>query len=302
MEIHPGNFGGIGPPHSVRETARAVILPVPYDRTASYGKGAAKGPEALIAASCNMELYDEELGAEIYQAGIHTAPPVCGNELPPEVMVRQVEEAVAGHLSAGRMVITVGGEHSITAGAVAAYHRRHPAMTVVQLDAHGDLRDSYEGSRNNHACVMRRVREICPTLAVGIRSLCREEADYLAAHPAPMISGKRVAEGRDWFGEALSAVGREVYVTVDLDFFDPAFVPGTGTPEPGGGDWYTATAFLRALSRSSRIVGFDIMELSPIPGQPASDFLASRLLYRMLGYALPDGFHGRVGGPEPILR
>jgi agmatinase len=200
------------------------------------------------------------------------------------------------------MVITVGGEHSITAGAVAAYHRRHPRMTVIQLDAHGDLRDTYEGSRNNHACVMRRVRELCPTLALGIRSLSREEAEYLSTNPVPMISGKKVAEGREWFGEALQAVGAEVYITVDVDYFDPALVPGTGTPEPGGGDWYTALAFLRAVSRRSRIVGFDIMELAPIPGQPASDFLAAKLLYRMLGYSLPEAADGRSDGRGPILR
>lgn len=302
MDIHPDNFGGIGPPHTDLATARAVILPVPYDRTATYGKGTANGPSALIAASCNMELYDEELGADLYTLGIHTAGPVCGNEAPPEEMVRRVEEAAGRFLDLGKMVVTVGGEHSITAGAVAAHHRRFPRMTVVQLDAHGDLRDSYEGSKNNHACVMRRVRELCPTLSLGIRSLSREEADYLAGNPAPMISGKRVAEGRDWINEALEAAGEEVYVTVDLDYFDPALVPGTGTPEPGGGDWYSALAFLRALSQSSRIVGFDIMELAPIPGQPASDFLAAKLLYRMLGYALGEKADGRLPDPGPILR
>ena len=302
MEIYPENFGGIGPPHTDPETARAVVLPVPYDRTATWGKGAAAGPAALIAASCNMELYDEELGADTYTLGIHTAPPVCGNEAPPGEMVRKVELSVGEHLDRGKMVVTVGGEHSITAGAVAAHRRRNPRLTVVQLDAHADLRDSYEGSKHSHACVMRRVREICPTLAVGVRSLSREEADYLAVQPAPMISGKRVAEGRDWIPEALEAVGSEVYVTVDLDYFDPALVPGTGTPEPGGGDWYTTLAFLEALSRRSRIVGFDIMELAPIPGQPVSDFLAARLLYRMLGYALAGRSDGRPGRPGPILR
>ena len=301
METYPENYLGIGPPHTKLEESRAVILPVPYDRTATYGKGAARGPAALIAASNSLELYDEELGTDTYTIGIHTAPPVCGNEAAPEEMVKRVEAVVSGHLAEGRMVVTVGGEHSITAGAVAAYHRRNPDMTVVQLDAHGDLRDEYEESRFNHACVMRRVRERgIPTLAVGIRSLSREEVDYLSDNPAPIISGRRVAEGRDWFGEAFEHVGKEVYVTVDLDFFDPSLVPGTGTPEPGGGSWYTALAFLRELSRRSRIVGFDLMELAPLPGQPASDFLAAKLLYRMLGYALLGD--GRTGAGGPILR
>lgn len=301
MEIHPENFLGIGPPFTDLDKARAVLLPVPYDRTASYGKGTAKGPEGLIAASCSLELYDEELGQDTYTLGIHTAPPESGNEDPPERMVQRVESAVGRYLEMGKLVVTVGGEHSITAGAVAAHRKRHPKLTVVQLDAHADLREEYEGSANSHACVMRRIREMgIPTLGVGIRSLSREEADYLSGHPAKMISGRRVAQGRDWFEEAFAAAGEEVYLTVDVDYFDPALVPGTGTPEPGGGDWYATLAFLKALSRKSRIVGFDIMELSPIPLQPASDFLAAKLLYRLLGYTLSGD--GRESGSGPILR
>jgi N1-aminopropylagmatine ureohydrolase len=301
MEIHPANFLGIGPPFTDLEKARAVLLPVPYDRTATYGKGAAHGPEGLIAASCSLELYDEELGQDTYTLGIHTAPPESGNEDPPETMVQKVEAAVSRYMEMGKLVVTLGGEHSITAGAVAAHRRRFPKLTVVQLDAHCDLRDEYEGSKNNHACVMRRIREMgIPTLAVGIRSLSREEADYLSDHPSPLISGRRVAQGREWFEEAQAAAGEEVYITVDMDYFDPALVPGTGTPEPGGGDWYTALAFLKALSHKSRIIGFDLMELSPIPNQPASDFLAAKLLYRLLGYTLFED--GRESGPGLILR
>ncbi len=299
--IHPENFLGIGPPECDLGPARAVLLPVPYDRTASYGKGTADGPAALIAASCSLELYDEELGIDTYTRGIHTAEAVSSNQDPPEKMVELVRSAVTRYLDMGKVVVTVGGEHSITAGAVAAYHRRHPRLTVVQLDAHGDMRDEYEGSRNNHACVMRRVRDMgIPTVGIGIRSLCREEADYLGKNPALLISGRRVCRDRSWFEEALQAAQGEVYVTVDVDFFDPSMVPGTGTPEPGGGDWYTALAFLRELSRRSRIVGFDLMELAPIAGQPASDFLAAKLLYRMLGYTFTAD--GRAGAPEPILR
>jgi agmatinase len=295
MEIHPENFGGIGSPYSDLETARAVILPVPYDRTATYGKGAARGPAALIAASCNLELYDEELGRDTYEAGIHTAPPASGNQDPPEQMVREVERAVGGYLDRGKLVVTVGGEHSVTAGAVAAYHRRHPDLCVVQLDAHADLRDVYEGSKHNHACVMRRIRERgIPTLAVGIRSLSREEADYLREHPARIVAAPRVVRGGGWVEEALEGLGGEVYLTVDLDFFDPAILPATGTPEPGGAGWYAGLDFVRALARRCRIVGFDIVELAPIPSQPASDFLAAKLLYRILGFALEGN---RTGAP-----
>jgi N1-aminopropylagmatine ureohydrolase len=300
MEIHPQNFLGIGPPHSDLKSAKAVILPVPYDRTATYGKGTSRGPEALVAASCSLELYDEELGAETYTLGIHTAPEVSGNEDPPEKMVKAVESAVGGHLEAGKLVVTVGGEHSITSGAVFAHHRLHPQLSVVQLDAHGDMRDEYEGSRHNHACVMRRIRERgIPTVAIGIRSVCLEEIEYLRKSPAVIIPGRRVAEGRQWFDEAIAATTPDVYLTVDMDYFDPARVPATGTPEPGGGDWYSTLAFLRKLSRQRRIVGFDIMELAPIAGQPASDFLAAKLLYRLLGYILLGD--GRAEGPGPIL-
>ena len=301
MEIYPENFLGIGPPFTDLATAGAVLLPVPYDRTATYGKGTEKGPASLIAASCSLELYDEELGQETYRCGIHTAAPASGNEQPPERMVRTVEAAVSRYLEMDKLVVTVGGEHSITSGAVAAYRRRYPKLTVVQLDAHADLRDEYEGSRHNHACVMRRIHEMgIRTTSVGIRSLSQEEADFLAQEPALIVSGRRVAEGRTWFDEALSGAGEEVYVTIDVDFFDPALVPGTGTPEPGGGDWYTTLAFLRALAEKSRIVGFDIMELSPLPSQPASDFLAAKLLYRLLGYTLRRD--GRAPAPGPILR
>ena len=300
MEIYRQNFLGIGPPHSDLETARAVVLPVPYDRTATYGKETARGPAALIAASCNLELYDEELGYETYTAGIHTAGAVSGNKDAPEKMVRAVESSVGKYLDMGKFVVTVGGEHSITAGAVYAHHRLHPALSVVQLDAHGDMRNEYEGSEHNHACVMRRIRERrIPSVAIGIRSVCREEVDYLSENPSTIISGRRVAEGRDWFDEAIAATGPEVYVTVDMDYFDPSRVPATGTPEPGGGDWYSTLAFLRTLSRRRKIVGFDIMELAPIAGQPASDFLAAKLLYRLLGYALPSD--GRADAPGPIL-
>jgi agmatinase len=301
MELHPENFLGIGPPECELQHARAVVLPVPYDRTATYGKGTANGPAALIAASCSLELYDEELGLDTHTLGIHTAPAVSGNQDPPERMVELVRSAVARYLEMGKLVVTVGGEHSITAGAVAAYHRRYPRLTVVQLDAHGDMRDVYEGSKHNHACVMRRVRDMgIPTVGIGIRSLCREEADYLQEHPTLLISGRRVCQDRSWFEEALQSAQGEVYVTVDIDFFDPALVPGTGTPEPGGGDWYTALAFLRALSQRSRIVGFDLMELAPIAGMPTSDFLAAKLLYRLLGYTFAADGRGSAG--EPILR
>jgi len=301
MDIHPSNFLGIGPPFTDLVPARAVLLPVPYDRTATYGKGTRNGPAGLIAASCSLELYDEELGQETYTRGIHTAEPVSGNDEPAERMVKTVESAVSRYLEMGKLVVTVGGEHSITFGAVAAHRRRHPSLTVVQLDAHADLRDEYEGSRHNHACVMRRIREMgIPTASAGIRSLSQEEADYLAREPAPIVSGRRVAEGPGWFDEVLSGTGEEVYVTIDVDFFDPALVPGTGTPEPGGGDWYGTLAFLRALAEKRRIVGFDIMELAPLPSQPASDFLAAKLLYRLLGYTFRQD--GRASGPGPILR
>ena len=281
----PPNFGGLDEEFSALVGARAVVLPAPYDFTTTYQGGTRQGPDAIIAASRNMELWDEEVGA-IYRSGIHTLPALEPAAEGPAAMVARVERAVGWILEQGKLPAILGGEHSITAGAVRAAARRHPGLSVLQIDAHGDMRDTYQGTPHSHACVMRRVREMVPAASVGIRSLSEEEVEYLALHPQPMWSVRqfRALEGR--WEPVLSALTGEVFVTFDLDGLDPSVMPATGTPEPGGLDWYEAVDLLRAVSQRSRIVGFDVVELAPLPGLVAPDFLAARLVYRLIGLAL----------------
>jgi agmatinase len=281
----PHNFGGLDEEFSALAGARAVVLPVPYDLTTTYQGGTRSGPRAILAASRNMELWDEEIGA-IYRAGIHTLPELEPTAEGPGAMVARVEQAVAWILEQGKLPAILGGEHSITAGAVRAAARRFPALSVLQIDAHADLRDTYLGSPHSHACVMRRVREMVPAASVGIRSLSEEEVRHLERHPAAIWSVRqfRALQGR--WEPILSALTGEVFVTFDLDGLDPSALPATGTPEPGGLDWYEAVDLLRAVSERARIVGFDVVELAPLPGQVASDFLAARLVYRLIGLAL----------------
>jgi len=281
----PHNFGGLEGEFAALTTARAVVLPVPYDATTTYQGGTRLGPAAILAASRNMELWDEEVGA-VYRRGIHTLPELEPEASGPAAMVERVEQVVGWILDQGKLPAILGGEHSITAGAVRAALRRHRGLSVLQIDAHGDMRDRYLGTPHSHACVMRRVRELVPATSVGIRSLSEEEAEYLASHPAPIWSVRQFrALGRN-FGPILASLTDEVFVTFDLDGLDPSVLPATGTPEPGGLDWYEAVDLLRAVSGRARIVGFDVVELSPLPGHVASDFLAARLVYRLMGLAL----------------
>jgi agmatinase len=281
----PLNFGGLDVEFSSLDRSRAVVLPVPYDFTTTYQGGARWGPRAILSASQNMELWDEELGAT-YRAGIHTLPEVEPTASGPEAMLERVERAADWIFERGKLPAVLGGEHSITAGVVRAAKRRYPDLSVLQLDAHADMRDRYLDSAHSHACVMRRVRELVPAVSVGIRSMGEEEAELLKAHPEPMWSVRQFRSlGRDWT-PVLSRLTDRVFVTFDLDALDPSVLPATGTPEPGGLDWYEAVDLLAAVAARSRIVGFDVVELAPLPGQVASDFLAARLVYRMIGLAL----------------
>jgi agmatinase len=285
----PYNFGGLEDEHASLANARAVVLPVPYDFTTSYQGGTRLGPAAIIAASRNMEMWDEEVGP-VYRAGIHTLPELEPTAASPEAMVARVEQATDWILEQGKLPAILGGEHSITTGAVRAAHRRYPKLSVLQIDAHADMRDTYLDTPHSHACVMRRIREMVPAASVGVRSLSEEEAEYLAANPAPIWSTRRFrALGSP--DPVLDALTDDVFVTFDLDGLDPGILPATGTPEPGGLDWYEAVDLLAAVASRKRIVGFDVLELAPTVGQAASDFLAARLVYRMIGLAL------RVGRP-----
>ena len=279
------NFAGLEESESAFDTSRVAVLPVPYDFSVSYQSGTRWGPAAILSASRNMEVWDDELGPT-YRCGIHTLPELEPTSEGPGEQVRRVEQAVRWVLEQGKLPVMLGGEHSITAGAVRAILAKHPGASVLQIDAHADMRDRYLDSPDSHACVMRRIREICPAASVGIRSLSEEEAEHLREHPVPMWSTRRFRGLRGDWTAILEALTDEVFITFDLDGLDPAYLPGTGTPEPGGLDWYEASDLIAAVAARKRIVGFDVVELAPIPGNVASDFLAARLTYRMIGHMM----------------
>ena len=275
------NFGAIPPEYATTAAAAAVVLPVPYDGTSTWLKGADRGPQAILDASANMELYDIETGTEVYRRGIHTDVPV-EEARNPEAMTDEVDARVEGHLTRGRFVVTVGGEHSVSIGSIRAHARRTPGMCVLQLDAHADLREEYEGSRYNHACVMARAREHCPVVQVGIRSM--DVAERASMVPDRVFWAHEIAGGSEWQPRVLERLADTCYVTIDLDVFDPSIMPSTGTPEPGGLGWYEILRLLQAVSRRTRVVGFDVVELCPNPANRAPDFLAAKLIYKFLSY------------------
>lgn len=277
------NFGALAPEYANEETAQVVVLPVPYDETSTWIKGADRGPQALIDASANMELFDIETASEVYRQGIFTAPPV-DEKRSPQAMVAAVRERVAAYLGRDKFVITLGGEHSVSIGAIQAHAARHPGLCVLQLDAHADLREEYEGSRFNHACVMARVQEFCPIVQVGIRSM--DAAEQTAIQPGSVFWAHAIADDPHWVDTVASRLAPDCYVTIDLDVFDPSLMPSTGTPEPGGLFWYDVTRLLRAASRRCRIVGFDVVELCPTAHNRAPDFLAAKLVYKLLSYVM----------------
>ncbi len=264
-----------------RNQSAVVIVPVPYDETSTWGKGADKGPEALLEASANMELYDIETGTEVYKIGIYTDVPVS---IPgrPELMINAVDKRINSWLKLNRFVVAVGGEHSITIGSVKAHLKKNPDLSVLQLDAHTDLRPEYLGSKYNHACTMSRIKELCPVTQVGIRSMDIIETEFL--QPDHVFFAEDINSSHDWIERIVKTVNNEVYLTIDLDVFDPSIMPSTGTPEPGGMTWYNVLELIRKLTEQKNLVGFDIVELCPGQNSKAPDFLAAKLLYKVLTY------------------
>jgi len=288
MPTSPLRFAGLPDGLSRPGSARVALLPAPLERTVSWGRGCERGPEALIAASQQLELWDQELGREPCAAGIATLPPLDVASGTHREALERIGAAVGEQVAAGRFPITVGGEHSVAVGAVRGLLQgaERPPFGVVLFDAHADLRDEYEGSPLSHACVHRRLLEHgLPTLMAGIRSLSSEEAELVADRSLPVVWAEDLAGLRPARWEALlDALPEAVYLSFDVDYFDPALVPGTGTPEPGGGAWHPTLALLRALFARKRVVGMDLVELAPIAGQPAGDFLAAKLVYKCVGY------------------
>jgi agmatinase len=285
MQLHD-NFLGIPPEDSGLETSRVLILPVPYERTVSYGPGTRNGPTAILEASHYVELYDDELDEEVYRIGIHTLPGWLPDDMEPGPALEELEKVVAGLVSPTRFILTLGGEHSIAPAPIRAHHAKHPKMSVLHFDAHGDLRDEYEGQKNSHACAAHRWVELgIPSVHVGIRSISKEEVDYVRKTGTLIVSNREMHASDAWMDKALRKLTDEVYVTFDVDFFDGSLVPGTGTPEPGGGTYDQALRILRRVASERRIIGADVVEHAPLAGNRAPDFMIAKLCYKLIGYA-----------------
>ena len=261
--------------------SKIVILPIPYDKTSTWIKGSDKGAQAILEASPALELYDIETQTEVYKKGIYTIP-FFKVEADPEKMVKQVETVVSDLLNKEKFVVTIGGEHSVSIGAINAVSKSVDNLTVLQLDAHSDLRDSYEGSKFNHACVMSRVAEKNEFVQVGIRSMDIEEKDKMQADR--IFFAHDIFDNDLWMKGATEKLSKNVYITIDLDVFDPSIMPSTGTPEPGGLGWYKVMKFLKTVSESKNIVGFDVVELCPNEHNKAPNLLAAKLIYKLLSY------------------
>ena len=288
------NFGGLPPQYSGAADSRVVIVPVPYDGTSTWHKGADQGPAAILKASANLELYDIETDSQVYLDGIFTDEAVT-EDRSPEAMVEAVRRRVQGHLANHKLTVVVGGEHSVSIGAVQAHVGQYPGLSVLQLDAHSDLRDEYEGSQFNHACVMARIRELCPIVQVGIRSMDISEKPALVDDR--VFFAERIHDNLAWIDRVIAQLTEQVYITIDLDVFDPSIMPSTGTPEPGGLMWYDVLALVRAVCRRRTVVGFDVVEMCPVETNWAPEFLAAKLIYKILSYRF-RGEHGKARHSE----
>jgi len=276
------NFAALPAQYSEFEASKVVVLPIPYDSTTDWRSGSRDGPMAIIDASQYLELYDQELDRESYLVGIHTLPELKPSMKGPEDTVERVYKVASDLVRKEKFVVMLGGEHSLTLGMVRAFKERFDRLSVLQLDAHADLRDEYEDSRYSHACVMRRVLECCPIVQVGIRSLSLEEQRFVALNQMQPF----FAEGLALDEKAIiSALSEEVYITIDLDVFDPSIMSAVGTPEPGGLSWYEVLRLLRHVAQEKHIVGFDLVELCPREGPSSCAFLAAKLAYKLIGFS-----------------
>lgn len=280
----PDNFLGLPATDSDYKSARFAVLPIPYDATTSYSVGTRDGPRAIVTASQQVELYDEALGRESLKDGVATLDPVCPDARGPRETVEAVYQATRKPVRDGKFLIGLGGEHSVSSGLVRAVLARHKKLSVLQIDAHADLRDSYQGSPYSHACVMRRIHELgASAVAVGVRNYSAEEAKFIRSQKKQVLSARQCRDDANWIDQAVEGLTDDVFVTIDIDGFDPAYAPGTGTPEPGGLDWHQVTDLLAAVAESRRIVAADLVEVRPIPPNTVTEFLAAKLLYRLIG-------------------
>jgi len=283
-QVALGEFGGTTPTTTDFDKARVVILPVPLDRTTSYVSGTRNGPHEILVASSHMELWDEETGTDVHSIGIFTLPEMEFPFAAMDEVVCEIRRVASELVSRGKFPLILGGEHSITPAVVGAVAAKYPGLSVLQIDAHADLRDSFMGTPHNHACAMRRTLDFAPTTQVGIRSLSSEEAAAAPSLRTTIFYDYNMRAVPDWMDRVVDSLTDTVYITIDVDGLDPAIMPATGTPEPGGLSWYEALALLRKVIARRTVVGCDIVELSPIPGNIAPNFLCAKLIYKILSY------------------
>ena len=277
-------FGGSDNKFTSFEKAKVVILPVPYGKTVTYLKGTENGPEAILEASDNLELFDEELGKETCLIGINTAPLLKVNDSSPEDMIASVEEKTADIYKQDKMPVIIGGEHTLTIGAVRAAKTKFKDLSILYFDAHGDLRNEYAGNKYSHACVARRLLEIAPVIEVGVRSLSKEENDFASSEDIKIIKMFDMLKGKDWLGAIKKQLSKNIYISIDLDVVDPSIIPSVGSPEPGGIQWYEFLKAMREIIAHKNVVGLDVVELCPVKGILWPDFTAAKLIYKILGY------------------
>ena len=285
MPASPLSFCGLPGNAAAYAQASTVILPIPFDKTSTWLKGADKGPVAIIEASEQLELYDIETDSEVYKKGIFTARPI--HAVSSSVLIKKTDTRVSRYLKDNKLVVTLGGDHSVSIGVIRAYARHYRNLSVLHLDAHSDSRDAYEGSPYNHACVMARVREFTNNIiSAGIRSM--DATELRTVDRKKTFFAHKIYDSDKWIKKAVNLLTGAVYITIDVDVFDPGIMPSTGTPEPGGLGWYQVMKLLASVSKSKRIVGFDVVELCPSKNK-APDFLAAKLIYTLLSYIHASG-------------
>jgi agmatinase len=282
----PRNFLGIEQAYSNEKTARTVILPVPYDGTEEWHTGSRFGPREIIDASEYLEYLDLELDRETYRTGIFTAPFVQPDTRGPEKTIDRVYKACLPWVNKSKFVLMLGGEHTISLGAVRAFKEKYENLCVIQLDAHADLRDEYNGSKFGQATVLRRISEIAPVMEIGIRSISTEEKKFILTSKIPVLYCHQLLSKHDMLVPALEKITGPVYLTVDLDVFDPSVMPSVGMPEPGGLSWQAVIDIIKAISGKLNVIGADIVELCPAQGSSFSTYSAAKLAYKIIGYCV----------------
>jgi agmatinase len=280
-------FAGLELPYSNLQQARAIILPVPYDSTSEWRGGSRHGPQAIIDASQYLELYDLELDREIYKVGICTLPEVEPLLSSPQDMIDRVHQVIKGLIQNEKFVVLLGGEHSLSLGAVRAFKEVFPRLSVLQLDAHADLRDAYLGTKYSQACVMRRIFELCPISQVGVRSLSWEEKQFLTENKLRPFYMSDLGSNTTSVDRIVDSLSEDVYVTIDVDVLDPSIMPAVGTPEPDGMSWRQVLDIIESVASHKHVVGFDLMEFCPAEGPGSCAFLLAKLAYKLIGCAVP---------------